>query len=83
MPTAASTADGDGMAFSAESLTGRTDQQIAELVADGLSNRQIADQLVISRRTVDAHVEHIVSKLDIPSRTMIVMQRSVPEPKMS
>jgi DNA-binding NarL/FixJ family response regulator len=44
------------------------EQQIAVLVSDGLSNREIAEKLVISRRTVDAHVEHIFTKLGISSR---------------
>ncbi|WP_231610840.1 helix-turn-helix transcriptional regulator, partial [Rhodococcus sp. CX] len=41
----------------------RREQQIAALVADGLTNREIATKLVISQRTVDAHVEHILAKL--------------------
>jgi len=48
--------------------------EIASLVADGLSNRQIAERLVISRRTVDAHVEHIFGKLRITSRVMLAVQ---------
>jgi DNA-binding CsgD family transcriptional regulator len=50
------------------------EQEIAALVADGLSNRQIAEQLVISRRTVDAHLEHIFTKLGITSRVMLTIQ---------
>ncbi|HSZ40926.1 MAG TPA: LuxR C-terminal-related transcriptional regulator [Trebonia sp.] len=53
-------------------LTGR-EQQIAGLVASGLSNREIAAQLVISKRTVDAHVEHIFAKLGISSRVQLTM----------
>ncbi|QTJ67094.1 LuxR family transcriptional regulator [Rhodococcus sp. ZPP] len=49
----------------------RREQQIAELLAEGLSNRQIADALVISRRTVDGHVEHILDKLAVSSRTQV------------
>jgi len=54
-------------------LTAR-EREIASLVAAGLSNRQIAEKLVISRRTVDAHLEHIYSKLGITSRVMLTIQ---------
>jgi len=37
-------------------------------VGSGLSNRQIAEKLVISVRTVDAHVDHIFGKLGVSSR---------------
>jgi DNA-binding NarL/FixJ family response regulator len=47
------------------------EQEIAGLVAEGLSNREIAERLVISKRTVDAHVEHIFSKLGISSRVRL------------
>lgn len=54
-------------------LTAR-EHEIAMLVAHGLSNRQIAEQLFISRRTVDAHVEHIFGKLGITSRVTLAIQ---------
>ncbi|HEX4833647.1 MAG TPA: LuxR C-terminal-related transcriptional regulator [Trebonia sp.] len=53
-------------------LTAR-EQEIAVLVASGLSNREIAGRLFISKRTVDAHVEHIFSKLDISSRVQLTV----------
>lgn len=53
-------------------LTAR-ELQIASLVAEGLSNREIADSLVISRRTVDAHVDHIYQKLSISSRVQLAV----------
>ncbi|WLP88696.1 LuxR C-terminal-related transcriptional regulator [Gordonia sp. NB41Y] len=43
--------------------------EVAALVADGLTNKQIATKLVISPRTVDPHVEHIFTKLGFRSRT--------------
>ncbi|MEV0118204.1 LuxR C-terminal-related transcriptional regulator [Streptomyces sp. NPDC050844] len=52
------------------SLTAR-EREVAALVAEGLTNRQIAERLVISKRTADAHVEHILSKLGLTSRTQI------------
>ena len=51
-------------------LTAR-EQQIATLVARGLRNRDIAAQLHISPRTVDAHVEHIRNKLGHQSRAQV------------
>ena len=47
------------------------EHKIASLVASGLSNREIATQLFISKRTVDAHVEHIFTKLGTSSRTQL------------
>jgi predicted ATPase/DNA-binding CsgD family transcriptional regulator len=51
----------------------RREQEIAALVANGLSNRQIAARLFISKRTVDAHVEHIFGKLEISSRVQLTV----------
>jgi DNA-binding CsgD family transcriptional regulator/sugar lactone lactonase YvrE len=47
------------------------EREVAELVAAGLSNRQIAERLVISERTAEAHVEHIRTKLECRSRAQI------------
>ncbi|GAA2118667.1 hypothetical protein GCM10009780_78020 [Actinomadura alba] len=47
------------------------EREVAELVADGLSNRKIAERLYVAKRTVDAHVEHIFTKLGFTSRTQI------------
>lgn len=44
---------------------------MASLVAVGLTNREIAERLVISKRTADAHVEHILAKLGVATRTQI------------
>ena len=45
--------------------------EVAGLVAQGLSNRQIAEHLVISERTAENHVSHILDKLGLDSRTRI------------
>jgi non-specific serine/threonine protein kinase len=47
------------------------ERQIAELIRDGLSNKEIAETLVISRRTAEAHVEHILAKLGFTSRIQV------------
>ncbi len=48
------------------------ERQILQLVADGLSNREIAEQLFLSRYTVESHVKRIYRKLAVSSRTMAI-----------
>jgi two-component system, NarL family, response regulator LiaR len=43
--------------------------QVLKLIADGASNEQIAEQLVISEKTVKSHVSNILSKLHVADRT--------------
>ncbi|MEU8586058.1 LuxR C-terminal-related transcriptional regulator [Streptomyces sp. NPDC048664] len=49
----------------------RRETQVARLVAKGLTNRDIAAELVISARTAEGHVERILSKLGFTSRSQI------------
>ncbi len=49
------------------------EQEVAALVARGLSNRQIAARLGVSERTVDSHVIHILNRLGFRSRTQIAV----------
>ncbi|TMG62512.1 MAG: helix-turn-helix transcriptional regulator [Chloroflexi bacterium] len=49
----------------------RKEAEIAQLVYEGMRNREIAEKLVISERTVDNHVQHILTKLDFHSRSQI------------
>jgi DNA-binding CsgD family transcriptional regulator len=51
-------------------LTAR-EREVAELVAQGLTNRAIADTLFLSPRTVDAHLGRILTKLGIPNRAAV------------
>ncbi|MCQ4118317.1 protein kinase domain-containing protein [Rhodococcus tibetensis] len=55
---------------SATGLTKR-EREVADLVAQGLTNKAIAARLVISPRTAQGHVEHILTKLGFTSRTQI------------
>jgi len=50
----------------------RREQQVAELVAEGLSNKEIAAGLVISQRTAEGHVENILVKLGLANRAQVV-----------
>jgi len=47
------------------------EQEVAHLIADGLTSRAIAARLVISPRTAEAHVQHILVKLGFTSRAQI------------
>ena len=49
----------------------RRERQVADLLAKGLSNREIAAALVISPRTVEGHADHILSKLGLSNRTAV------------
>jgi predicted ATPase/DNA-binding NarL/FixJ family response regulator len=52
-------------------LLGKREADVARLVADGLTNRQIGARLFISERTVDSHVRSILNKLGFNSRAQI------------
>lgn len=54
-------------------LTAR-ELEIVELVAQGLSNREIGKALFISEATVKSHLVHVFGKLDAPSRTAAVAE---------
>jgi non-specific serine/threonine protein kinase len=47
----------------------RREHEVTELIAGGLTNRQIADRLFIAQRTVDTHVGHILAKLGCSNRS--------------
>ena len=49
----------------------RREREVAAMVANGLTNKQIADRLFISERTAEGHVERIRNKLGVRSRTEV------------
>ncbi|MBI4670102.1 MAG: response regulator transcription factor [Chloroflexi bacterium] len=54
-----------------DTLTQR-EQQVAILVAQGLSNTEIAERLVVSEKTVRNHVTHILAKLGLRTRPQLI-----------
>jgi predicted ATPase/DNA-binding NarL/FixJ family response regulator len=60
-------------------LTAR-ELQVARLVARGRSNKDIADQLVISQRTAEGHVERILTKLGFTSRAQVAAWAAASHP---
>ncbi|WP_073364861.1 ATP-binding protein [Rhodococcus jostii] len=62
------------------SLT-RRQREICQLIGDGLTNKEIAAKLVISLRTAESHVQHILTKLGFTSRAqvaaLVAQQRTV------
>jgi DNA-binding NarL/FixJ family response regulator len=48
-----------------------TEEEVAEAVSQGLTNRNVANRLFMSPHTVDAHLRHIYWKLGINSRTQL------------
>ncbi|HEY1291716.1 MAG TPA: LuxR C-terminal-related transcriptional regulator [Chloroflexota bacterium] len=61
--------------FTSSPLTPR-EQEVAILLARGLTNKQVAAMLVVSPATVRSHVEHILGKLDLRSRAQIAVWAS-------
>lgn len=51
-----------------------TERRVAELVADGLSNPQIAERLVVGRETVKSHVASVLRKLGSANRVELATQ---------
>jgi DNA-binding NarL/FixJ family response regulator len=49
------------------------EREVSALIAEGLTNRQIARKLSISEKTVGSHIDHIMTKLDLRSRTRIAV----------
>jgi two-component system response regulator NreC len=54
-----------------ELLTGR-EREVLQLIAEGMSNQHIADELFISVKTVEAHKAHIMNKLHARNRTDLI-----------
>jgi non-specific serine/threonine protein kinase len=58
-------------AAASEPVLTKREREVAALVARGMTNKDIATELVISQRTAEAHIEHILNKLGFTSRTQI------------
>jgi DNA-binding CsgD family transcriptional regulator len=56
-----------------ESLT-PTERDVVRLVSEGLANKDIATRLFISPRTVQTHLTHVYTKLDLASRVQLVQE---------
>jgi DNA-binding NarL/FixJ family response regulator len=67
----AAAADGSRPADPYEALTDR-EKQVLKLVAEGHSNKEVADELGISVKTAMSHREHVMEKLDLHSRTELI-----------
>ena len=67
-PPAKAAADGNG-----DLTLPSREQQVAVLIAEGLTNPEIAARLRMAGRTADAHVEHIRNKLGLRTRSQIAV----------
>jgi DNA-binding CsgD family transcriptional regulator len=70
----------DRPAFGWDSLTD-TEQRVVELVADGLSNREVASRMFLSLHTVAFHLRHVFWKLGVSSRVQLTRLAAERAPK--
>lgn len=68
-----------GPAGAAEALTEREDG-ILRLIGEGLTNRQIAERLYLSEKTVRNHVSHVLAKLDLRNRVQLAVYSTTKRP---
>ncbi|MGH2773856.1 MAG: response regulator transcription factor [Actinomycetota bacterium] len=77
MGTAATVANCDGRyrrpSFGWESLT-EAELRVVSLTAEGLTNREIAERLFVSKRTVATHLEHVFQKLGFSTRVKVAAE---------
>ncbi len=67
------TAAKDGKSLDSEvALLTNREAEILDLVAQGMSNKEIAEQLFVSKYTVESHIKHIYRKLSVTKRTKAV-----------
>jgi DNA-binding CsgD family transcriptional regulator len=73
-------ADGEEETYRGWSSLTDAERRVVSRVGGGMTNRSIAEELHLSRHTVDAHLKHVYLKLDIHSRvelTVLAMQHRV------
>jgi DNA-binding CsgD family transcriptional regulator len=73
-------ADRRGAVSEGASLSPR-ELEVAQLVTEGKSNREIASTLFLSEKTVETHMSHILAKLDVRSREHVAAKLSVDGPQ--
>jgi DNA-binding NarL/FixJ family response regulator len=64
-------------------LLAKRETEVARLVADGLSNKEIGTRLFISEHTVDSHVRSILNKLGCNSRAQIAAWMASPSERQT
>jgi ATP/maltotriose-dependent transcriptional regulator MalT len=62
-----------GTPLQVEALSPR-ELEVLELIVGGYTNQEIAEQLCISINTVKKHINHIFSKLDVPTRAQAIVR---------
>ena len=55
----------------------RREREVMDLIAEGLSNKEVALRLHLSEHTIHRHISNILTKLDVPSRTAAVAQAAL------
>jgi non-specific serine/threonine protein kinase len=61
----------------------RRELEVAQLIAEGLTNRLIAERLVISERTADRHVSNILARLGLATRAQVAARIAARTPSPS